>query len=130
MENKTKIKHVLIVEDTEDDALMMSHVIEELLHLKATVVNDGYQAIKAATQQHFDLILVDMHIPRLTGNQVAHVIRRMEQYKHIPIIAITAYDHAEMRKASLGSGCDIYLTKPVDIDTLVEIVQLYLKGRR
>lgn len=125
MKNKEN-RHILIIEDSKDDAVLFSHVIRNVLKLNATIVHDGRQALTVAGQDHFDLILVDMNLPGLTGNLVTTELRRMESYTTTPIIAITAYDHAAVRQSSLNAGCDIFLTKPVDVDTLAEIVQLYL----
>src|SRR5574341_274504 len=125
-QKKAATKHILIVEDSEDDALMLSQVVQNILKHEAKVVTDGRAALVEALKQHYDLIMMDMRLPGLTGDRVVEALRRMDEYKDTPILMITAYDHAVVRKASLQAGSNIYLTKPVDIDVLVDVVSLYL----
>lgn len=88
---------------------------------------DGLEGVKLATEQAFDLILVDIAIPGLDGYEVTLRLRGEDRLKGVPIIAITAEGS---RNTSLSVGCDGFLQKPIDARTFVRTVEGYLKGAR
>jgi CheY-like chemotaxis protein len=118
--------HVLIVDDNGDDRWSLSQVVNRLLHHAVTEAVDGVEAIRLAHDGAYDLILIDMNMPRLQGPEVVKTLRAMTEYSKTPIIAVTAYDLPEARSASLQSGCNNYLTKPINVDELVDLISGYL----
>jgi len=88
---------------------------------------DGLEGVKLATEQAFDLILVDIAIPGLDGYEVTLRLRGEDRLKGVPIVAITAEGS---RNTSLSVGCDGFLQKPIDGRTFVRTVESYLKGAR
>ena len=88
---------------------------------------DGLEGVKLATEQPFDLILVDIAIPGLDGYEVTLRLRGEDRLKGVPIVAITAEGS---RNTSLSVGCDGFLQKPIDARTFVRTVEGYLKGAR
>ena len=88
---------------------------------------NGQIAVDLATTQPFDLILMDMQMPVMDGYAATVELRR--RGLTIPIIALTAYAMAEDRDKCLASGCNAYLSKPVDEETLLTAVNQYL-GKR
>jgi signal transduction histidine kinase len=88
---------------------------------------DGLEGVKLATEQAFDLILVDIAIPGLDGYEVTLRLRGEDRLKEVPIVAITAEGS---RNTSLSVGCDGFLQKPIDARTFVRTVEGYLKGAR
>jgi CheY-like chemotaxis protein len=119
-------RHILVVDDNPDDRWSMSQVVQRMLHHEVTEANDGIEAISAAVNGVFDLILLDLNMPKLQGWDVAKSLREMAAYANVPIIAITAYDMPEARNASLQSGCNTYMVKPVDVDNLIRVISQYL----
>jgi signal transduction histidine kinase len=88
---------------------------------------DGLEGVRLATEQAFDLILVDIAIPGLDGYEVTLRLRGEDRLKGVPIVAITAEGS---RNTSLSVGCDGFLQKPIDARTFVRTVESYLKGAR
>lgn len=88
---------------------------------------DGLEGVKKATEERFDLILVDIAIPGLDGYEVTLRLRSEEALKDVPIVAITAEGS---RNTSLSVGCDGFLQKPIDARSFVRTLEGYLKGRR
>jgi CheY-like chemotaxis protein len=119
-------KHVLVVEDNDDDSKMLSNVLEMVMNHKVTLASDGAEAVRLAGETLFDIVLLDLRLPKLPGVFVAEALRQMESYCGVPIIAVTAYDLAGMRKQALQAGCSLYVTKPIDVQSLIDIVSGYL----
>jgi CheY-like chemotaxis protein len=121
-------REILLVEDNEEYASTLAQIVEDLMHHSVTIARDGLEAVRLAQANKFDLFLLDVNLPKMKGGEVAKAIRQMERYNKVPIIAMTAYDDVQTRKQILASGCNLYLTKPIDIDALNDILNLYLQG--
>ena len=119
-------RQVLVVDDNVDDSNMLAQVVELICHHKAVIATDGAEAICLAEENDFDLVLLDLQLPVIEGQDVAKALRQMERYRDIPIIAITAHDMAEARRQSLQAGCTVYLNKPIDTQALIDILGAYL----
>lgn len=107
---------VLLAEDNEINQKLAVRLLEKLGH-QVTTVSDGAQAVEYSGQFSYDLILMDMQMPQLSGTDATRVIRERERRQgsgHVPIIAMTAGAMASDRQACLDSGMDGYLSKPVD----------------
>lgn len=90
--------------------------------------DDGLRGIELAENEHPDLVLVDLHMPGLTGYEVATRIKVL--LPGCPVVALTADVSENVRERALASGCDGYLSKPIDPDGFVEQIAAYLSGER
>jgi signal transduction histidine kinase/ActR/RegA family two-component response regulator len=109
---------VLVAEDNPVNQMLAQAMLEQLGH-ESVVVNDGAEAVDAVAQGGFDLILMDMQMPRLDGVSAARSIRELPgTVSRTPIIAMTANARQEDRQACLEAGMDGYVSKPIDRDTL------------
>lgn len=120
-------KCILIAEDSEINALVFSGFMEEW-GCEITVVENGQDALDKIFQQSFDLILMDIHMPVMDGNEAIRRIR--QQNREIPIIALTASTLESDIKESLENGANDYLLKPVASRTLFSVLQKYLTQPR
>lgn len=111
---------ILLVEDEENirDVVKLNL---ELEHYEVVVAVNGREALKAAAEQHFDLVLLDVMLPELDGFQVCEQIRLNNRV--VPILFLTAKDTAADRIAGLRRGGDDYLTKPFHLEELLLRVQ-------
>ena len=110
----------------EDDP-MLSKIIAQTLKnnaMAADVFVDGKSAIAAAFAADYDLILLDLGLPRIDGIEVLKEIRKK---KDIPIIIISARDSVESRLAGLNGGADDYLIKPFNSDELLARIRAVLR---
>jgi PAS domain S-box-containing protein len=114
---------ILLVDDGHDNQRLLRM---QLGDAGAVVVSaeDGQIAIDLATTQPFDLILMDMQMPLMDGYAATAELRR--RGLKTPIIALTAYAMAEDRAKCLASGCDDYLSKPVNEATLFRTINQHL----
>ena len=83
---------------------------------------DGQKAVENANREKPDVILMDLTMPRMDGFAAAKQIRQNEQLKNVPIIAITAHHETDFRSDAKASGFDAYVTKPIDINWLKELI--------
>ncbi|NNU16115.1 response regulator [Parvularcula sp. ZS-1/3] len=129
-ERKEEVKdvgpaNILLAEDNDINAVLARAVVERGGH-KLTVVGDGKQAVEAAAEGSFDIILMDMHMPVMGGLDAARAIRDAETVSRVPIIALTANALQEDQDACLEAGMDDFLTKPFEPGTLLGLISKYL----
>lgn len=120
--------HILLAEDEMVNRYLLQDLLEEN-GFEVTAVCDGREALEAyESSPGFDLILMDIQMPLMTGHEVTEAIRRQEEEKggHIPIIAVTAHANIGDRKRCLSVGMDDYLSKPINADHLFQMVRGYL----
>lgn len=114
----------------EDEPVNRQVIRGMLMHLGAsvTIVEDGQQAVDAIHQHHFDIVFMDCQMPVLDGFSAAMQLRATESpERRLPIIALTANALAGDRQRCLEAGMDDYLTKPVNIARLSQILEYWTK---
>jgi CheY-like chemotaxis protein len=87
------------------------------------MANDGHEAVQLAGSERFDLILMDVQMPRLDGLQATAAIRALPGIPRVPIVALTAHAMPGDRERCVAAGMDDYLAKPLDLKILVETVE-------
>ena len=118
------MKKILIVEDVEFNRDLLTQLLEEEFELIA--VTDGQAGIAAAQRERPDLILMDLSLPVIDGWEAARRLKAHADLRSIPIIALTAHAmHGDEVKAR-ASGCDDFLTKPIDEALLFQMLNRYL----
>jgi CheY-like chemotaxis protein len=87
---------------------------------------NGEEGVEMATNKQPSLILLDLSLPRKDGWIAAREIKNEPSTAHVPIIALTAHAMKGDRERALGVGCDDYVTKPIDIVSLIKKLKTYL----
>jgi two-component system, cell cycle response regulator DivK len=113
---------VLLVEDVEDARYYMRLELESLGY-SVIEAEDGAQAVEIAFQEHPDIILMDLSLPVMDGLAATAKIRDDAQMREVPIIAVTAHQETDFRAGAKASGFDAYVTKPIDIAWLSELIK-------
>lgn len=108
---------ILIVEDSEDNRMMMKRLLEMSGYDVLEAVN-GEQAVQKAESLSPDLILMDLSLPRVDGLAATRLIRAIPGLKNVPIIVVSAHDTSDFHSEALASGCNEYVTKPIDFGEL------------
>jgi len=121
--------HVLLAEDNPFNQAVLEDLLPHRGHT-LHVAGDGRAALTALEQGHFDVLLLDIHMPELDGFQVVAAQRRREQGTgtHLPIIALTARSAAGERERCLQAGMDDYLAKPVRAAELFAVLDRVVSG--
>jgi CheY-like chemotaxis protein/anti-sigma regulatory factor (Ser/Thr protein kinase) len=110
---------ILVAEDDRNNQKLVALMLDHLRY-KRVIVNDGEEAIQAALQQQFDLILMDIQMPVMNGYEATRQLRA--KGITVPIVALTARAMASDREKCIAAGCSDYLSKPIDINSLGDII--------
>ena len=118
-------RKVLLVEDIEDTRLFMRLELEQHGFIVFEAA-DGRGAVQMASQEMPDVILMDLTLPVLDGFAAARLIRKNQALKDVPLIAVTAHHETDFRTGAKNSGFDAYVTKPIDMNWLKELINRLL----
>lgn len=120
---------ILYIEDDPGSRRLVQRLLEAE-GFQVSVAEDGLSGLDMARQVRPALILTDLNISGMTGQEVATRLKEMPETRHAPVIALTAATLATDREKALVAGCDGYITKPIDVDALPRIIHKFLAGAR
>lgn len=118
------MKKILIVEDVDFNRDLLTQLLEDEFELIAAT--DGQAGIAAAERERPDLILMDLSLPVMDGWEATRRLKAHADLKSIPIIALTAHAMRGDEAKARASGCDDFLTKPIDEALLFQVLNRYL----
>ncbi len=123
-------QHILLVEDSEDNRVLIQSYLKRTPHQVDIAVN-GQEAVDKFKINSYDLIFMDMHMPLVDGYEATRIIRSLEANgngcaKHVPIIALTADALKEDAEKCFKAGCDAHLTKPIKKAPFLEALERYV----
>ena len=112
---------VLVVEDNRDNMNLLEEILEDegYAMLKAFKAEDGIALLQ---ENAVDLILMDVSLPQMSGLEATRLIKADAKTMEIPILVLTAHALAADRKEAFSAGCDAFLTKPIDEDELLAMI--------
>jgi two-component system cell cycle response regulator DivK len=122
VEKDARDRTVLIVEDSDDARYFMRLSLEQLGYI-VTEAENGAVAIETAQRERPDIILMDLSLPVLDGIAATEKIRASDGLSAVPVIAVTAHQETDFRAGAKAAGFDAYVTKPIDIDFLSELIK-------
>lgn len=117
--------HILLAEDNVTEVALAQEIFR-IAGWSFKIVITGSDAVDAVKREKFDAVLMDFHLPKLTGAAATSAIRDWEksmQRKPVPIIGLTASAMPHEVKECKSSGMDEVITKPYDIDTLLKFLK-------
>ena len=120
---------ILYIEDDPSSRRLVQRLLEAE-GFQVSVAEDGLSGLELARQVRPALILTDLNIGGMTGQEVATRLKEMPETRHAPVIALTAATLATDREKALVAGCDGYITKPIDVDALPQLIHKFLAGAR
>ena len=116
---------VLVVDDDPRNAFVLTDVLE--MHGMTVVqATDGRKAIAELAAGDIDLVLMDVMMPQMDGYETTRAIRQMRQYARLPVITVTARAMQGDREKSIDAGATDYITKPIDIEELLNCMERWL----
>jgi two-component system, cell cycle response regulator DivK len=119
--------NILYIEDNPDNMLLVQRALESRGYKLVKAVN-GVDGISTAEEGNVDLILLDINLPDIDGYEVAQRLRKSNKsaLAYIPIIAITANALKGDADRALNAGCDVYMSKPINIRELWARIEAYV----
>jgi CheY-like chemotaxis protein len=115
---------ILIVEDIEMNRELLAQLLEDEHRL--VFADDGLAALERAAEARPDLILMDLSLPRLDGWEATRRLKSDPTLAHIPVIVLSAHAMRGDEERARASGCDDFLTKPIDEDQLFSKIASHL----
>ncbi len=119
-------KKILIVDDNQDSRELAVKVLKNVGYQMIDAA-DGEDALEKANTENPDLILMDISIPKIDGYEVTRRLKSQVSFKNTPIIALTAHAMKGDKEKAMESGCEGYISKPIDIHELPNQIKSYLK---
>ncbi|MEY4983141.1 MAG: hypothetical protein RIR62_1407 [Pseudomonadota bacterium] len=122
-----QVLSILVAEDNPINSLLLT----EMLHLRGhrvTVTVDGLEAVERAAREHFDVILMDISMPRMDGLEATRRIRQGGQSAAVPIIGVTANASPDRMPDFLGAGMDDVIVKPITRGALAKVLATHGDG--
>jgi CheY-like chemotaxis protein len=121
---------ILCIEDNQDNMMLISRIFRPDSYLLVEA-RSGMQGLGVAESRDIDVILLDINLPDIDGYEVARRIRSSAKLElgRVPIVAITANALKDDANRCLNAGCNIYMSKPIDIQDLWDTVEALLSSK-
>ena len=119
-------KKILLVDDSSTALMMATMILSKRTNHELVTAADGEEGVRKAIEEVPDLILMDVVMPNKNGFQACREIRANNKTAHIPVILVTTRGEEECVEIGFENGCSDYITKPVNAQELVLLVESYL----
>lgn len=119
------MKKILVIEDNENNLYLMRFLLEKNGY-NVVEARDGVAGVKMAAIEKPDIIFMDMQLPLLDGYEATKKIKANKEISDIPIIALTSYAMVGDREKTLKAGCNDYIEKPIDPETILTKIKQHL----
>ena len=121
---------VLVVEDEADIAGLIKHTLERSGDASVEIVGRGDEALRSISGRPPDLVILDLNLPVVGGDEVCRILRGRDETRQLPIIMLTARTSESDRVTGLDLGADDYMTKPFSLRELGARVRAVLRRRQ
>ncbi len=121
-------EHILIVEDNPKNLKLLRDVLQFRGYV-ISAAETGEAGVALARAEQPALILMDIQLPGMDGREATQVLKADANTRHIPIIALTAFAMKGDRERLLAEGFDGYVSKPINIKEIPQVVEQYLSGQ-
>ena len=118
-------KQILYIEDNSDNRTLVRRVLQAEGY-SVREAPDSPTGLQMAAEQRPDLVLMDINLPQVDGYEVTARLKQLTGMSQVPVIAVTANVMKGDREKTLAAGCDGYIQKPIDIDTLSNQIEHFL----
>ena len=119
---------VLCIEDDAETRVLIKKSLEAVGMMVDTVWG-GEKGLEAAMSGRFDCVLLDVMMPGMDGYQVLQALKGQGLTRNLPVVMVTAYDDAESRKRAQAAGVDGFISKPFEIQDLVDTIRDLVAAR-
>ena len=120
------MRRILLVDDSHTVRMYGLHLLSTLPDVEIEEAQNGVEALEKAIHEHFDLLLVDVNMPKMDGYTLLRELRRRPELWSIPAIMVTTEDKEADRHRAYSAGANFHLSKPFDAERLRRAVVLLL----
>lgn len=120
------VKKILLVDDSRTTLLMERMMLEKRTSYQCITASNGAEAIEKAQAETPDLVLMDVVMPQMNGFEACKKLREHAKTKEIPVILVTTRGEESYMEAGFQSGCNDYVTKPINGPDLLKLLKSYL----
>jgi CheY-like chemotaxis protein len=120
------VKKILLVDDSRTTLLMERMMLEKRTSYQCITATNGLEAVEKAQTETPDLVLMDVVMPQMNGFEACKRLRDNEKTREIPVILVTTRGEESYMEAGFQSGCNDYVTKPINGPDLLKLLHSYL----
>ena len=120
-----KDRKILIVDDNEINVNILAKIVSTHTDYKTLSAYSGKEAVEMVEKEKPAMIFMDMMMPEIDGYEATRLIKSLPNGTDVPIIAVTAVDSKSLIKEVFACGCEDILPKPIDVSTVVSIIEHY-----
>jgi CheY-like chemotaxis protein len=119
---KSCVLHVLYVEDNRINALLFDEALRSLANVQLSIAEDAPEALATVKAAPPDVLVIDGHLPSMTGHDLLTQIRRLPHMQAVPAFMCSADNLPEHKQRALDVGFTGYWDKPIDIDEVTQVL--------
>lgn len=119
--------NILYIEDQLSNQLLVAEILKNVQGMKLLTARSGTEGLRAAANQKMDLILLDMHLPDMNGEEVYERLKSNPKWTDIPVIVLSANAMKEDIDRTLAMGIKEYITKPFDVPAFLRVIEKHLR---
>lgn len=118
--------NILVIDDNEMNLRLINDMLKAAGHV-VQIANNGSCALEMVAANKFDIVLTDLQMPKISGIEIMNSLKANSSYRNIPIVAVTAHAMQGTDEELLEAGFDAYLSKPLALSELLELVDRFTK---
>lgn len=118
------VLQVLLAEDNKVNQLVAAEMLKHC-NCSVTIANHGEEAVRLVESNHYDLVLMDIHMPEMDGLEATSLIRAQDKFHELPIVAVTANVLASDHENYMLQGINAVITKPIAMEQLKQVIERY-----
>lgn len=119
-------RNILIVDDSESIRKLVQFNLSRA-NYSVLVANNGQDALNYFSGETIDLLITDLHMPVMNGLELIKEVRKIDQYKHIPILFLTTETQLSIKKEAKDAGATGWIVKPFEFDKLLSTIHKVLR---
>ena len=119
-------KQILIVDDNPHMTSLLAETLE-FFDYKGIAAKDGEEALHKLKEDHFDMVITDLRMPRMGGMDLLRTIK--DEFPHLPVVVITGFGTDSSKSDALSAHADDFLSKPFKVDEIQKVLQKHLDYR-
>lgn len=120
-------KNVYVIEDNEKNMKLFRAILKLIPDIVIFEETQGDLGLELVRSGNPDLVILDIQLPEMSGIDICTELRRIENFKEIPIIAVTSFAMKGDKERILSAGFNEYISKPIKVNEFREMVKSYLK---